>query len=690
MYALVRLRATAPALALLAALAAPQTASAQYTWALTGNGEWLAAGSWSPAGGPPSGVGAIATFGNAITTTATVTISGGAVTVGELGFGGITGTKAYTIGAAGNTITLSGGAVALTADANNTGTGTQTILANVAASAGSVFGANIQSGTIHVSGQVSGTAGLTKAGAGTLILSGNNTGLTGGIAVNGGTVEVRGTNTGPSSGMGANAVTVNAGGQLAVNSTGFWEPTNALTIAGKGPAGAPLYSDAALWFRGTTNYYKGPIALSGDASLRLDGAFIFRGSANKLTLNGHEARFTGVLTTVGQVNGVIEDGAAAGGRVRIDIDRGDIGFTVASTYTGATVIDRGILFIYHPQALGPGLGTAANGVTVNTGGFLHEGELYLNTDITAPSPDYTVANKLLTLNGGAIVRNGANKTWTGAVTLTANSIIGSEGPAGTFTFTGGINLNANTLTLRPNFDHSVITITTNGISGTGGVTVIPVTGVGTVNLNATSTYQGPTLIQSHRVYANATQATGTGAVTINGGNAQLRGTGSITGSVTITNGALAPGGPTTPGTLTLNGGLSLASTGIYRVRLVSNTSFDSTLVSGPTATPAVLGNATLSLDLSGATSTFNVGTDKLYILKMASDKSLQAGTTFNLAEGAAAGSSTLYTFYVHYDYAQGGGVYLIPQPVPEPGLVLGVAAGALGLWRMRRRSARRA
>jgi fibronectin-binding autotransporter adhesin len=666
--------------ALAALVLTPQAAAAQqYTWNLTGGGEWLNANNWTPAGGPPNAIGATASFGNSITSSSAVTITG-AATVGEINFTGITGTKAYTIGAAGNTITLSGGGtVTLSADTSVTSTGTQLIQSNLAASGGSAFAAAIQGGTVQVDGGVSGTGGLTKTGAGTLILTANNTGLTGGIVINGGTLEARGESTFPppdTNGLGANAVTVNAGGQLKLVGTAFWTPTNPLTIAGNGPAGAPQYSDVALWDR--SSQYQGPIGLSADASIRCEG-FMFRGVAGTvgLALNGNRVRFTGDVATVGGVDGVISDGSAAGGRVLIDIDGGNISFNnSANTYTGTTVINRGTLFITSGGALGQGLGTAANGVVVNnSGGAFGVAQLYLNGTGT-----YTVSNKLLTLNGGAVVANGGNKTWTGAVNLTADSIIGAEGINGRFTLTGGIDLGNHVLTLRPNFNDSVININTNGITGTGSVIVIPVTGQGTINLNVSSSYSGGTTIQSHNVFVNATQGTGTGAVTVSGGS--LRGTGSVTGAVTVTSGSIFPGSASATGNLTLNGGVSFGSGSQYLVRVNSNTDFDSTTVTGTT----VLGNAILSVNLSGAGSGFNVGTDKLYILRMASGNSLQAGTTFNVANDAPVGSTSLYTFYAFYDYTPGGGVYLMPLPVPEPGFVLAAAAGALGLIRLRRRS----
>jgi len=649
----------------------PQVAGAQtFTWVPPLGGEWMSAGSWTPAGGPPNGVGTTAIFGNVVNNPVMVTIAGGAVTVGDLDIRDLTLlSAAYSIGQPTNTITLNNGdgTGILSVNVSPTLGNMQKIPANL--SVAGTFLANIQSGTVQVSGSVSASGGLIKSGNGSLICTTTNPGLTGGIAVNGGSLEVRGSDDLSMSGMGTNAVTVASGGQLVVNATGFWQPTNTLTIAGKGPTGAPQFQDAALWFKGSADYYQGPITLTGDASLRLDGAFLLRGSSNVLTLNGHEARFTGgsSASTVGEVDGVIADGSTASGSVRIDINGGNIKLSADNTYSGATLVNKGTLFIDRPASLGQALGTATDRVAVNSGGVLSmEG-----------SGPYTV-NKLLTLGGGTVICNSGNKTWTGAVTLTANSTITAEGSAGHFMLSGGINLNGNTLTLRPTFGDSIITIDTVGISGTGGLKIVPVTGQGTINLNATSTYSGTTMIQSHKVYANATQSTGTGAVTVSGGS--LRGVGSVTGAVTVSSGSIFPGAPTTPGNLTLNGGVTFASSTQFQVRVVSNTSFDSATVAGS----AVLGNATLSVDLSGADTNFNVGTDKLYILKMSGVSSLQTGTTFNVPNGGAVGSTSLYTFFAFYDYSPNGGVYLIPQPVPEPSLLIAVAASALGLMRLRR------
>ena len=187
-------------------------------------------------------------------------------------------------------------------------------------------------------------------------------------------------------------------------------------------------------------------------------------------------------------------------------DAGSTTVRVNSTYTGTTTVQNGSVFISVPDALGATLGTPANRVIANPGG-----EVYLN------GASFAVGNKLLTLNGGALVGNSNAKSWAGAITQTAPSIVGAEGINGTLTLTGGIDNGGHLLTLRANFDTSTINVNTVGLSGSGGLAVIAPTSSGLVNLNATGTYAGATTVTNARLYANATHATGTGTVTVSPG-----------------------------------------------------------------------------------------------------------------------------------------------------------------------------
>jgi hypothetical protein len=223
-------------------------------------------------------------------------------------------------------------------------------------------------------------------------------------------------------------------------------------------------------------------------------------------------------------------------------------------------------------------------------------------------------------------------------------------------------------------------------TGDGGVAIAAgaVNQVGTVNLNATSTYTGPTSIDAHTVFVNAANATGSGAVTMNSGT--LRGTGSIAGALTVNGGTVAPGTTATPGALTVNNSVALGSSAGFNARIVSSTSFDS-LVAGNGLQSVDLGNATLNLDFSNVSHNFNANIDKLYIVQLAPGSSLVSGTQFgNVADGTQVfnGGGNFHDFFLHYDYAPGGGVYI--QPVPEPFGLMAIAAGGLAVIGLRRRN----
>ncbi|WP_411883674.1 autotransporter domain-containing protein [Polaromonas sp. YR568] len=99
--------------------------------------------------------------------------------------------------------------------------------------------------TATVSGVISGTGGLTKAGAGTLVLSGANT-YSGGTAVNAGTLAVNGSLAG--------GVTVNAGGTL-----GGTGAINGAVNAASGGVLAPGNSIGTLTVSGNVTFAPGSI-----------------------------------------------------------------------------------------------------------------------------------------------------------------------------------------------------------------------------------------------------------------------------------------------------------------------------------------------------------------------------------------------------------------------------------------------
>lgn len=126
--------------------------------------------------------------------------------------------------------------------------------------------------TATVSGAISGTGGLTKAGAGTLVLSGTNT-YSGGTAVNAGTLSVNGSL--------ASGVTVNAGGILGGNGA-----INGAVNAASGGVLAPGNSIGTLTVSGSVNFAVGSVyRVEVDAAGNADRINV-TGAPGTATING--------------------------------------------------------------------------------------------------------------------------------------------------------------------------------------------------------------------------------------------------------------------------------------------------------------------------------------------------------------------------------------------------------------------
>jgi autotransporter-associated beta strand protein len=106
------------------------------------------------------------------------------------------------------------------------------------------------------------------------------------------------------------------------------------------------------------------------------------------------------------------------------------------------------------------------------------------------------------------------------------------------------------------------------------------TGNGTLALNNTETYTGPTTVSNGTLQVNG-QLNAASAVTVNGTNGTLAGTGIINGPVTVNaGGTLAPGTSSAIGTLTLNGGLTLNGNLLFKIKKLVSPSNDVASVSG--------------------------------------------------------------------------------------------------------------
>jgi hypothetical protein len=602
-----------------------------FTW--NGSGVWNNAANWNPNSAFPNSPLHEARF----TDTAAGLISlSGAVTVNRLTFDAITGANFYTIGTgAVPAITLGGTNPQVTTNATVTSTGEQSINSDL-----------LGTGNVVLNG-------------GNLTLAGLSSTFTGSLSVNTG-ARLRitpGASADRPLGNVANVVTVNSGGQMFVNATGagFIEVPYALRLSGDGPAGLPANQTGALRFGPVANVaWAGAITLDSNASIRWQGPSSVSGGitlgANTLTFLSEPAE-GGLIST---------NGISGPGNV---IFRGNTSITVNSTYSGSTTIDGALVTLLGvPNGLGQSLGTVANKATVLTGGELRLG-----------GATFTVGNKLLTLSGGALVATSTNKTWGGAIDLTANSEIRAEATAN-LTLTGGISTPSSVITLNAQENGGRINVNTNGISGNGSVVTA---GDGDINLNATSSYSGTTTIPAAFVYANGVTATGTGANTVSG-TGVLRGTGSIGGSVTVNGtGSLAPGAPTTAGLLTVNNAVTLAAGSDFESRLFSAAAgdFDRLAI---TAGSLSFNGADLFLDTTAFAG--GVPAETTFPLITASNgATITTGHIFaGLPEGTIAANANGTNLFIHYIYGSNGQIFLsTAAAIPEPttwALLIGAAA----------------
>jgi autotransporter-associated beta strand protein len=204
-------------------------------------------------------------------------------------------------------------------------------------------------------------------------------------------------------------------------------------------------------------------------------------------------------------------------------------------YTGTTTISGGKIAIAHANALG----TIAGNTTVASGAELL---------VDGAANSFTIAEPITIAgtgagDGGAIaVQNSSVTTFSGPITL-------SEAATVTVSSTGTV-----TYSNAAAFTGTDVNLTLQGGSGAGGGgTISGLIDLGTgsltkaqggtwrLNFAAGNSYSGGTIISSGVLQANNTSgsATGSGAVTVNGGT--LAGTGSVAGAVTVNTGAVSPG-----------------------------------------------------------------------------------------------------------------------------------------------------
>lgn len=388
------------------------------TW--TGGGadaKWSTAANWSGGVAPTAGDSLV--FAGTTRTSSTNDLAAGT------SFASIEFQKGnFTL--AGNSIALSGG---VTVD--STATTTDTISLNVALG-GSATTVDVEGTALSVSGTVSGSSGLSKAGAGTLTLSGSNS-YSGSTTIAAGALNIR------------NSGALGSGTAVSVVNNARLEMQGGITVSGKtlaldGNGGNMLGALESVG--GTTNTWDGAIALATTTTTQA-----------RIGASGPDTAHVGTLVVTGAISG----GSASYGlgiRATYDTSNNSLGTVVlqgASTYAGPTQIVVGTLVLDAGDNRLPTGTVLSVGNTSNVGtstldlaghsqqlaGLLDYGTTMVRTvtnSVSGTSGTLTVNGTGTTTYAGVISGNvGLVKSGTGTEILT-----GSNTYSGTTTVSAGV------------------------------------------------------------------------------------------------------------------------------------------------------------------------------------------------------------------------------------------------------------
>ncbi|HEV8267424.1 MAG TPA: autotransporter-associated beta strand repeat-containing protein [Thermoanaerobaculia bacterium] len=429
--------------------------------------------------------------------------------------------------------------------------GTNAINGGVTLQPGAV-GVGVDAGTLTLSTGVSGGGGLTKVGAGTLQLNGGTANTYAGTTnVNNGILNLNHTAAGVNAVPGALVIGDGSGAagsrQVVLLASNQIADAGAVTVNGDGVLQLNANADTI----GSLTMTGGDVKFTSGGTLTLGGTLSKPSGANAATIGVFPGTGTLVLPatrtfdTAGtsspdlQIYALIQ---GAGGITKNGPGR--VNLANLNTYTGATMVNGGNLFLQNPQ----GLGDIGTGTTINAGGMVETGF----------SP-FAMADEPLTLNGGTF-KAGFTTSFNGPITLASDSFLQIGG--GTFTLT-------------------------SVISGPGGFTLTDVSVSGaTILVGGNSTYAGTTVVNS-------------GTLQVNGANAL----GAAAGATVVANGATlgVNGSFTVPETLTLNG-TGISGNGALRSIAGTNTISGGVILAtgSSVGVPTAAGQLTLSGVISGA------------------------------------------------------------------------------------------
>ena len=370
---------------------------------------------------------------------------------------------------------------------------------------------------------------------------------------------------------------------------------------------------------GGNTYNNFDVVLGGSAGFNIDAfSFWLSDDYNGTTRADARAKNISVQNT-GQIDlgssltsgqnvtvGVINDGLAANSTSTVSTNNvgiggaGQVNLVQSNAYSGTTTISNGA-FAEIQNA--HGLGSTASGTTVNSGGTL---KIWSSGGLTTAAEALTISGTGVGGSAGALLNEGGNNTYAGAITLGAAS---------------RINATTNTTLTLDVASDSAITGTHNlTFGGNGNIVVNDNIGISTgvltkdgngrLTISGAQNATGGITVSGGSLFYNSTNS-GSGAVTVNSG-ATLAGTGSLGATTIKTGGTMNPGnspGTQTYASLAWEGGAhynwqvydaagaagtgydTFVSTGALSITATSGSKFNINLWSLSAISPDVNGNA---------------------------------------------------------------------------------------------------
>jgi len=499
------------------------------------------------------------TSASQLSLTGTNTYSGGTtVSAGTLRIGG-----ASNLGT--GTVTLNNGTL------DDTNASTETITNNFTiGSGGATFSKG--TGTLTLSGTLSGSGSITNTGVGGLNHTGSGT-----LTLDGASVT-RATSAGALT-LGSNIVMGSGGATF--DTTG-----GDVTIKGNMSGSGTLTkqggsSGAILWLFGDNSAYSG-------AQTVASGWMV----ANSATALGSGQVTLNASTTLGLLGGITTFSNNI-------VLAGDATLQSANTTNTVTTFSGVISETGGSRNLTLGTGTGTNTGIILTGANTYTGTSTITGSNVLQITDATnLSAAAITLGSATLQINGSGVTVANAINLTGSAKLS----------------NANTVTLS------------GVISGSQNLTK---NGAGRLVLSNTETYNGSTTISAGTLEVNGSLAT-SGTTVSSGGI--LGGTGTLSGAVTVqSGGTLSPGTPGVNsgiGILTINNNLTMASGSILAVEMngaTAGTGYDQVVVNGAVNVTG----ATLS-----ANHNYTAGGGDIYQIIANDASDAVTGTFSSLAESA--------------------------------------------------------